>query len=83
MLKSFRKRLVELHDSPRFEEGVMAWTRVRDESTGNGWGSRAAMALVTGGPVVGKQGKIVYPALIEGKFMDVPTEQLWKRRPRG
>jgi hypothetical protein len=83
MLKSFRKRLVELHDSPRFEEGVMAWTRVRDVDSTSGWGNRAAMVLVTGGPTIGRNGNIVYPALIEGKFMDVPTEQLWKRRPRG
>ena len=49
---------------------AMVWTR---------WG---AMALVSSAPVVGKRGELSYPCLVDGQYLEVPSRDLLKRKPK-
>ena len=72
ILKTFRSKLRELLEKPRFVEGDIGWIRVAT--------SGIHMALITGSPYIDDRGRIVYPTLANGEFLEARTERLSKRR---
>tara|TARA_B100000131_G_scaffold102069_1_gene99072 strand:+ start:17481 stop:18332 length:852 start_codon:yes stop_codon:yes gene_type:complete len=70
LLKALKNPLSELKN-PKHPAGSMVWKVM--------YNAPKSCALVTGPPVVQK-GKIVYPCLVSGEDVMVPTEDLKKRR---
>ena len=70
LIKAVKNPLNELKN-PKHPEGSMAWKVM--------YNAPKAMALVTGAPTV-KGGKIMYPCLINGILVSVPSGDLYKRR---
>ncbi len=70
LLGSVKKQIAELH-SPKHSEGSIVWKVM--------YNAPKAFGLVIGAPVV-RDGSIVYPCLIEGEDVMVPSGDLRKRR---
>ena len=67
--KAVKNQITEVR-SPKHPVGEMRWWRT---STGK------KLALISGVPKVSK-GAVVYPCLVDGEIIDVPTGNLLKRR---
>lgn len=71
VLKTVKNQIAEIKN-PRHLVGSMAWMK-------QGGSAQKALGLISGEPTVQK-GVIVYPFLIDGEDIMVPSEQLKKRR---
>ncbi len=70
LLKSVKKQINELN-SPKHSEGSIVWKVM--------YNAPKAFGLVTGAPAI-QDGSIVYPCLIDGEDVMVPSGDLRKRR---
>ena len=84
VLHSFRVGIRELQ-KPYAKTGVLVWTRVNVpaiKDSFNRMETSVVPALVAGPPTVDTRGRIVYPILANGEYLEKTARELMKRKPK-